>query len=110
MVVRTPDISLAWRLSSAGYHGKTASLFPGSCSLDGGIECQQVGLFGNPLNGRQDTRYLVGMATQFGDDGGGGYGGGNNNSYGGGNSGGNGGGNGGGGGGFDESSSSDIPW
>ena len=30
-----------------GHHGKAPSLFTGPCRLDGGVECQQVGLLGD---------------------------------------------------------------
>ncbi|MNJ54628.1 hypothetical protein D3C77_500770 [compost metagenome] len=47
-----------------GNHGKTATLFAGACRLDGRIECQQVGLFGNGANSRQDRIDVLAVAGQ----------------------------------------------
>ena len=51
-----------------GYHGEAASLFAGAGRLYRGIQCQQVGLLGNALNGGQHTGDVIGMTAELGDD------------------------------------------
>ena len=47
-----------------GHHRKAATLFTGTRRFDGGIECQQVGLLGNPANHRQYRADIGGFLLQ----------------------------------------------
>ena len=44
-----------------GNYGKASPLFSGASGLNGGIECQEVGLLGNSLNGRENGVDLLGI-------------------------------------------------
>ncbi|MOA15569.1 hypothetical protein D3C78_1357340 [compost metagenome] len=47
------------------HHGEAAPLLPGPGRLDGGVQCQQVGLLGDAADGGQDAADLLGMAIQL---------------------------------------------
>ncbi|MNE16526.1 hypothetical protein D3C80_1094750 [compost metagenome] len=47
------------------HHGKPTSCLSGPCRLDGGVQCQQVGLPGNCTNHVQHPADLVGVAGQL---------------------------------------------
>ena len=47
-----------------GHHGKTAPLFTGARGLDGGVERQQVGLFGNRADDIQHLGDAVDLGSQ----------------------------------------------
>ncbi len=47
-----------------GDHGEPATLFPGSCGLDGGIEGEKVGLFGDGTDHLQHSVDLLRLRSQ----------------------------------------------
>ena len=49
------------------YHGETTTLFTGSGCLDCRIQCQQVGLLGNPLNDFKHHADISAVITQLAD-------------------------------------------
>ncbi len=46
------------------HHGETATLFTGASGLDGGVQCQQVGLLRDAADGFEDAADGVGLARQ----------------------------------------------
>ncbi|MNH42930.1 hypothetical protein D3C79_1047260 [compost metagenome] len=48
-----------------GDHGKATALFAGAGGFDGGIQGQQVGLFGNAADHFQHAANLLGLAGQY---------------------------------------------
>ncbi len=50
-----------------GYHSETATMFPGPGCFYGGIQCQQIGLFGDFLDNLCSGGYLLSLLRQFPD-------------------------------------------
>src|SRR5262249_3751165 len=47
-----------------GDDGKAEAVFAGACRFNGGVECEEVGLFGEVVNNFDDAADVVGAAAQ----------------------------------------------